>query len=264
MEGGCGRRIHYERKFDSGGEGQGPIPVDPAPPGTRCRREFKNDFFARTLLVEAEGRALVLKVSRWGSGLIPFLRPFEEYASRRERRALEALDGVPGIPRLHPARGRNFLLREFIPGATLAERRDEGEPFLDRLEAVVRRAHARGVAGLDLSKRENVVVGDDGEPYLVDFQISLVRGAGRIRGRLFRHLADLDLYHLRKRRLHLRRSEKRSQADRDAENGAPWSVRWHRRLLRKPWLAIVRRFREKGAGERPPPELPYSGRILRS
>ena len=33
--------------------------------------------------------------------------------------------------------------------------------------------HGRGIAYVDLHKRENILVGVDGQPYLIDFQIGL-------------------------------------------------------------------------------------------
>jgi hypothetical protein len=240
----------------------GPLLRGTLPTGTRCVRELKNDFFARTFRVEAGGRSLVLKISRVGPGLLPFLGPVEDFLARRERRALEALEGVRGVPALHPSRGRNFLLRGFVPGSNLTERKDPGEAFYESLEALVREIHARGVAGLDLSKRENILVAEDGSPCLVDFQISLVRGRGLLRGLLFRHLARLDLYHLQKRRRHESALHGGLAADPGPAPGPPWLVRLHRLFLRRPWLAVKRRFSAKGAGERPPPVMGWAGRRL--
>ncbi len=44
--------------------------------------------------------------------------------------------------------------------------------FFAELERCLKEIHRRGVAYMDFHKRENIVVGDDGNPYLVDFQVS--------------------------------------------------------------------------------------------
>lgn len=99
---------------------------------------------------------------------------------RRELGALRILDGVPGIPRLVGEVDRYAFAMEHIPGRSL----DRVEPgtlqarFYERLREVVDAMHARGIAHCDLRSRGNVVLGDDGEPYIVDFAACVFRGRG--------------------------------------------------------------------------------------
>jgi tRNA A-37 threonylcarbamoyl transferase component Bud32 len=82
------------------------------------------------------------------------------------------------------------------------------DDFFERLERLVGRLHERGVAYVDLNKPDNVLVGEDGRPYLVDFQISYRCPAARWRvfGRaFFRQLASEDWYHVRKLKRKFRR-----------------------------------------------------------
>jgi hypothetical protein len=101
--------------------------------------------------------------------------------------------------------------------------------FFPMLEALLRRVHQRGIAYVDLHKRENILVGEDGRPYLIDFQISLQLPLRGPVGALLRLLQRCDTYHLAK---HLRRGKLeqgiRSAAPRDA--GRPWIIRLHRRI----------------------------------
>ncbi|MCS7271215.1 MAG: hypothetical protein NZ703_09025, partial [Gemmataceae bacterium] len=98
--------------------------------------------------------------------------------------------------------------------------------------------HRRGVAYVDLHKRENIIVGNDGQPYLVDFQISwqrrttmgsaptfFRRGWQYLDERLFSILCQIDLYHWQK---HVRRC----QAVKGPRVAPPGLIRWHR------WLAV--------------------------
>ncbi|MFM8951864.1 MAG: hypothetical protein ACKOOF_02200 [Planctomycetaceae bacterium] len=62
------------------------------------------------------------------------------------------------------------------------------------------------MAHVDLHKRENILVDDDGRPHLIDFQISFAlprsnRLAARLCGGLMRLLQRCDDYHLFKHRL---------------------------------------------------------------
>src|SRR5207249_2394468 len=41
-----------------------------------------------------------------------------------------------------------------------------------RLNELIAALHRRGIAYVDLEKRENILVGQSGEPWLIDFQIS--------------------------------------------------------------------------------------------
>jgi len=82
---------------------------------------------------------------------------------------------------------------------------------------------------VDLHKRENVPVGDDGEPYLIDFQIRYANFAGFL-GRLpssklnLKVLQKSDDYHLEKLR---RKSLPPEQAELLPVH-RPWWIRVHR------------------------------------
>ena len=53
-----------------------------------------------------------------------------------------------------------------------------GNGFYAALREVVDGIHARGVAHCDLRSRGNVMLGEDGRPYIVDFAASAFRGRG--------------------------------------------------------------------------------------
>lgn len=77
------------------------------------------------------------------------------------------------------------------------------ERFFDKLAALLTRLHAEDFVYLDMNKRTNIIVGADGEAYIIDFQISYhIAGTGLFLGRLFRkirgRLQREDWYHLYK------------------------------------------------------------------
>jgi hypothetical protein len=96
----------------------------------------------------------------------------------REVRALRRLEGLPGVPRLIGQVGRRALVLEHVdavPAKTLNPSAITPELFA-RIEGVVRATHRRGVAHCDLRASGNILVGADGQPYLVDFVAHVGRG----------------------------------------------------------------------------------------
>lgn len=135
-------------------------------------RTYKHDFFAATGLYEGPGGRVILKVGRqYPLGLLP-MRWLGRLLTRRELAMLLALEGVEGIPRCLGPFNDTGLVRVFVEGHPLQpqERLDDG--FFARLERLVSSLHDRGLAYVDLEKRENVLVGGDSRPWLIDFQIS--------------------------------------------------------------------------------------------
>lgn len=97
----------------------------------------------------------------------------------REARALQRLSGVPGVPRLIRQVNARALLIEHVAGiSTKAIPYGSVQPELfDRLGRLVREVHEHGVAHCDLRTRGNIIIGYDGQPYLVDFAAHI--GSGR-------------------------------------------------------------------------------------
>lgn len=94
---------------------------------------------------------------------------------RMEAATYLRLEGVPGVPRLRARVGRDALLLSFVAGQPL---RKEAAPllaadFFDRLEALIRAMHERGVVHLDLGQRKNILVAADGSPVILDFGSAL-------------------------------------------------------------------------------------------
>ncbi|MBI5864747.1 MAG: hypothetical protein HZB38_09600, partial [Planctomycetes bacterium] len=136
---------------------------------------FKHDFFAATGLYRGpDGRLHVLKLGRRMPFLTFPMRWLGEWLTRREVRLYSKLHGMAGIPALTGllADGSGFL-HAFVPGHPLGRDERVGDAFFTELLAMVKELHRRDIAYVDLNKRQNVLVGDDGRPYLIDFQISL-------------------------------------------------------------------------------------------
>lgn len=114
---------------------------------------------------------------------------------RRERAMLRHLAGIPGIPRLLPSPDALRVRTEYVAG-TFIHRFQPGalpEAAFRRLEALVAAMHARGVAHLDLRQRKNILVREDGQPFLLDFANAVrLPLRGRVARWTFERLADID------------------------------------------------------------------------
>lgn len=161
----------------------------------RIEAVLKQDSFGRVERCrEADGRQSIRRVAC--GGRIPGSAWLARRLLERERRALERLEGLAGIPRgIESTRGE--LVREFQPGVALHEAEALPVDFFERLADLVARMHARGVCHNDLHKEQNVIVGPDGWPGVVDFQLSSLH---RGRSRSFESRAREDLRHVEKHR----------------------------------------------------------------
>lgn len=169
---------------------------------------FKHDFFAATGLYRGPDGLAVLKLGRTNDLFSLPMAWLGRFLGQREMRLYACAQGLPGIPRLiGPVDGTGFL-HVYVPGHPLRRREPVADHFFDQLTALVGALHERHIAYVDLNKRENILVGDDGRPALIDFQISLLlppvgwRGWRPLRWVLTR-FQRADCYHCLK---HKRRS----------------------------------------------------------
>jgi hypothetical protein len=175
---------------------------------------FKHDSWAATALYRGVSGSIVCKFNRTQPVMGIPMRWLGRRLAEREHRALSRLADLPQIPAplgavyANGVRLRNAVARSFIAGHPLGKDERVRGDFFPSLRRALREMHVRGIAYVDLHKRENVIVGEDGRPYLVDFQISFDVTHPRLRWvpgvrAAFDQLCVGDLYHLEK---HVRRS----------------------------------------------------------
>lgn len=151
------------------------------------------------------GKADILALGEGGTDVIlkdfssksPLVRWFGSRQLRHERRALRRLQGIEGIPAVLGEIPPCGLLLQRMPGSAITRwrrrRPEEIVPMLERLEALVNRIHAHGIAHLDLRKRDNILVSDDGRPGVIDFNASVLFRPGSLAARIvFPWLRRLD------------------------------------------------------------------------
>jgi hypothetical protein len=204
---------------------------------------FKHDFFAATTLYEGAGAKVVLKIGR----TYPLFGLPMEWIGRilcfHECRLFSLVRDIDGIPKLTGRVGPTGLVHEFAEGRPLAKGDVVADDFFPRLESMLAAIHRRQAAYVDFEKRENILHGADGRPWLIDFQISWhvpdARG-GRCwpARRWLAVLQAADRYHLLKhwRRL---RPDQLDTRELDESHFAPTWIRWHRAIFRP--LTMMRR-----------------------
>jgi len=156
-------------------------------------------------LIDVQGRLAVLKDYRNCDPLFRTL--IGPILIRREIGALRKLAAVEGVPKLIGRMDKHAILIEHVDGRPLREvERDSLDAgFFSRLVDLINRMHSVGVTHCDLRTGGNILVGSDGQPYLIDFVSCVLLGRGwnpfiRFVFREFRR-ADLRAVPLAKKRV---------------------------------------------------------------
>jgi hypothetical protein len=238
--------------------GRSDVPREFQLAGKRWRhvRTMKHDFFAATALYEDDAdspRRVVLKISRTADFAGVPLEWLGRWLCRREIRFYSRLSDLPNVPAVLGTVGRTGFVHAYVEGRPLSGDKPLPAGFFEQLEALIEKVHKRDIAYVDTNKPENILLGDDGRPYLIDFQISwdLNLGRTRLNRWILRRLQAEDLYHLAKHRRRLRQEEPAKPADEIDLKLSPW-IRAHR-LIATPFKRFRRRTMER---------MRISGRLL--
>ncbi len=205
---------------------------------------FKHDFFAATGLYRGPGGLAVLKLGRTSDLWCLPTRWIGRFLAGREAWMYERLDDLAGVPRFLGRVGRQGLMHAFVPGHPLGRDERVSDAFFEQLSELLAAIHARDFAYVDLNKRQNILVGDDGRPYLIDFQISLHAPrqgplGGRLGRWLLRRFQQADWYHTLKHKRRLR-PDQLTAAERQRVERLSFWIRIHR-VLAGPFTRARRR-----------------------
>lgn len=210
----------------------------------RLVETFKHDFFAGTgLYADADGDQIVVKFGRVTALFGLPTAWIGRLLRNREAWFYERLHDLPGVPAYTGSVEPNGMAHAFIPGAPLGRRDDVDDRFFGDLQELLRAIHGRGMAYVDLNKRQNILKGADGRPYLIDFQISAYCRSDRWHQAplrwLLRRCQNADEYHLLKHKRRLRPDQLTEEEARRVARISP-VIRLHR-LIARP-LTHLRRY----------------------
>lgn len=134
--------------------------------------------------VEIEGQAFMVKdvrrrnfFLRWTLGL---------WLIQQEWKIYSRLKGLKGIPQPVERIDRFAFAMEFIPGVPIERGEIIPPAFFSDLDQVLKAIHSRGVVHMDLRHKGNILVSEQGEPFLIDFNSSFAfKDKGILRRYLF-------------------------------------------------------------------------------
>ena len=212
---------------------------------------LKHDSWAATAVYRSPTRIAKCKFNRTQRiGPIP-MRWLGRALAARERWFMDRLAGIEGVPvslgdiRVGEQSLKTAIAHEWIDGHALAEGELVDDWFFPQLQAILDEVHRRGVAHVDLHKRENILVDDYGRPCLIDYQISFGIPTERrlprlLLGGLLRLLQRSDDYHLLKHRVK-HRPDQVGLSLADMQRMRPWWIRAHR-CVAVPFRTVRRRL----------------------
>jgi predicted Ser/Thr protein kinase len=200
---------------------------------------YRTESKPRVYVAQDGARRVVCKdISRvWRR---PGIGRFRRWALRNEVRALTLLDGLHGPPRLLASWATGFVC-EFVPGKMLTQHKKGTVPaaVFDRLDALLEQIHARHVLIGDLHRR-NILVTEDGDVHIVDFELAQDDRSGFGR-RFASRLRRIDLLNAARQRRYHGAPLRPGQAELLAHR--PASERFLRSLKR--WLRAMRPRRRR-------------------
>jgi hypothetical protein len=221
----------------------------------RLARTIKHDFFAATGFYKNDaGRRAVLKMSRSADFAGLPLAWIGRWLCRREVRFYNRLADLPNVPRVLGLVGKNGFVHDYAPGRPLQKDKPVPDGFFGQLTGLLEEMHRRDIAYVDTNKPENILLGDDGRPHLIDFQISWdlhELGDCWLNRWWLRRLQREDFYHILKHKSRLRPDELTPDEQSRVEHRSPL-IRLHR-FLTKPYFKFRRRTFQR---------LRASGRLL--
>lgn len=208
---------------------------------------FKHDSWAATALYEGEDGKIVCKFNRRQSVFGFPMAWIGRRLARREAFFYSALADLPCVPRgyreviadgiLQP----NAFAHDYVEGRPLSKSEFLPPSFFDDLGEQLAEMHRRGIAYMDLHKSENVLLGADDRPRLVDFQVAFHhRPTTRLLPLrwVFRFFKQADEYHLLKLRYSRFTPEERGPF---LDHARPFWIRLHR-LIAIPFRTFRRRL----------------------
>ena len=213
-------------------------------------RQIGAGYQASVHLIERPAGSIIVKEART-DGPLSWLR---RASLRREYKAYRLLAGVPGVPRCFGLLQDRYLVMDYVAGPSLRDGEASlvnREAFFTELLTLIQRMHQHGVAHGDLKRKDNILVGPDEQPFVIDFGTAHFQHdrAGPLRRWLFGFMRQTD-YNAWIKRKYRRDYRQLSAADQPLYRPLPLEtgVRW----LREGWRQLTfRRLRKRLRARKP-------------
>src|ERR1043165_8327769 len=130
-----------------------------------------------------------------------------------------------------------------LPGKPVTRKEGVPEGFFGDLQKLLEQLHGRDIAYVDTNKPENILLGEDGRPHLIDFQISYdLHGLGDnfVNRWVLRKLQTADVYHILKHKKRMR-PEQMSEEEWKIVNRRGFWIHLHR-IVSAPYFFVRRRM----------------------
>ncbi len=212
------------------------------PPSAGEPRLLASGYQGVVYLVEGPGGAAIVKRASGRGPLLALRRAM----LRREYAIYQRLVGIAGIPACKGIGPDGELMLEFIRGHSLREAQPtaaQRERFFADLRDLILAMHRVGVAHGDLKRKDNILIGPGGRPYIIDFGTAIAAPpeSGLVRYLLFRQMCRMDLNAWIKLK-YRRQPGTLEPADRGYHR--PTSIERIARVVRRAWRAATfRRWR---------------------
>ena len=132
-------------------------------------------YQGKTLLYNDNDQKLVIKIPH-GRGFIKYLHT---RMLRHEAHAYQQLKGLDGIPSCYGLIDGQYLALEFIEGEPIRNKRPINEAqYFESLFEIIGHMHEKGVAHMDLKKKDNLLVTHHDQPCVLDFGAAIIRKKG--------------------------------------------------------------------------------------
>ena len=199
--------------------------------GYRLIAILKHDSWAATALYGSEsGHQIACKFNR--VSLLPLGVPaawIGKFLARREKGVFRLMEGHAGFPKwsgpvmVKGQELQNAVAHEWIDGDPFHPAMSVGAAFFPTLRDMLKALHAHDIAYVDMSKWGNILVGRDGHPYLIDYQIHFRPAPNLPLGWLLGLGQAADLYYFHRHWMRCR-PDQISADDRQAWSRQPWPV----------------------------------------
>lgn len=196
--------------FRALGAGEPPVEIVLDDVAYKLREVIKHDSWAATALYSSDSGKVICKFNRTEPIFGIPMKWLGRWLASRERSMYLRLSDMENIPNGYRnvfAGGHeqlNAAAHQFVEGSPLRWHHRLDQNFYLDLRSTVEELHARRIAVVDLNKKENIIVGTDKRPYLIDFQISVRMPRFPIFTPVLKILQRADTYHLEKHFYNLR------------------------------------------------------------